>query len=61
MHFQIVKLSNLQIDTIVTIDTIDTIDTVDTVDAIDAIDTVVAMVTIDASAIFPHFNILTFP
>jgi len=49
MHCQIVKSSNLQIDT------------VDTIDTIDAIDTVVAMVTIDASAIFPHFNILTFP
>jgi len=57
MHFQIVKSSNLQIDTV---DTVVTIDTIDTVDAIDAIDTVVAMVTIDASAIFPHSNIQTF-
>ena len=60
MHFQIVKSSNLQIDTVDTVVTIDTIDTVDAIDAIDAIDTVVAMVTIDASAIFPHFNIQTF-
>jgi len=29
-------------------------------DAIDAIDAVVALVTVDASAIFPHSNILTF-
>jgi len=45
MHFQIVKSSNLQIDTI---------------DTVDAIDAVVALVTIDASAILPHSNIPRF-